>query len=164
MYMNFYGGSNEMDHFAEQLVKKYHSSKDDLKRALIIAAAAVLTLISVLLVFMGFPLALVLPICAIWAAVYLIKLQNVDFGDRSPRTFKASAASGLRGGQIELRIDSIKGQCLATLSVPATGGWENWQTLSAPVNGTVSGTHDLFLVFTGRKGPKLFNLDWWEML
>ena len=93
-----------------------------------------------------------------------IKLQNVDFGDRSPRTFKASAASGLRGGQIELRIDSIKGQCLATLSVPATGGWENWQTLSAPVNGTVSGTHDLFLVFTGRKGPKLFNLDWWEML
>ena len=93
-----------------------------------------------------------------------IKLQNVDFGDRSPRTFKASAASGLRGGQIELRIDSIKGQCLATLSVPATGGWENWQTLSTPVNGTVSGTHDLFLVFTGRKGPKLFNLDWWEML
>jgi len=93
-----------------------------------------------------------------------IKLQNVDFGDRSPRTFKASAASGLRGGQIELRIDSIKGQCLATLSVPATGGWENWQTLSTPVNGTVSGTHDLFLVFTGRKGPKLFNLDWWEIL
>lgn len=93
-----------------------------------------------------------------------IKLQNVDFGDRSPRTFKASAASGLRGGQLELRVDSIKGQCLATLSVPATGGWENWQTLSAPVNGTVSGTHDLFLVFTGRKGPKLFNLDWWELL
>ena len=73
-------------------------------------------------------------------------------------------AKALHPDFLELRIDSIKGQCLATLSIPATGGWENWQTLSAQVNGTVSGTHDLFLVFTGRKGPKLFNLDWWEML
>ena len=85
-----------MDHFAEQLVKKYHSSKDDLKRALIIAAAAVLTLISVLLVFMGFPLALVLPVCAIWAAVYLIKLQNVEY--------EYSCTNG------ELDIDKILGQ------------------------------------------------------
>jgi len=26
----------------------------------------------------------------------------------------------------------------------------------------VNGVHDLFLVFNGRKGPKLFNLDWWQ--
>ena len=85
-----------MDHFAEQLVRKYHSSKDDLKKALIIAGAAVLTLLSLLLTFMGFPLALVLPVCAIWAAWYLLKLSNVEY--------EYSCTNG------ELDIDKIMGQ------------------------------------------------------
>lgn len=85
-----------MDQFAEQLVKKYHSSKDDLKRALIIAAAAAVTLLSVLLVIIGFPLALILPVCAIWAAWYFLKLQNVEY--------EYSCTNG------ELDIDKILGQ------------------------------------------------------
>ena len=108
-----------------------------------------------------------------------IKLQNVAFDNRYPRTFTARVASGLRGGQIEIRLDSIGGRCLGTLNVPATGGWEKWQTITvdldystitdidAPTR-TISGltlpeTADLYLVFKGRKGPKLFNFDWWEM-
>ena len=108
-----------------------------------------------------------------------IKLQNVAFDNRYPRTFTARVASGLRGGQIEIRLDSIGGKCLGTLNVPATGGWEKWQTITvdldystitdidAPTR-TISGltlpaTADLYLVFKGRKGPKLFNFDWWEM-
>ena len=92
-----------------------------------------------------------------------IKLQNVCFCNKLPRTFTARVASGLRGGQIEVRIDSIKGQLLGRLEVPATGGWENWQTLTADFTEKVMGHHDLYFVFTGRKGPKLFNFDWWEM-
>ena len=92
-----------------------------------------------------------------------IKLQNVAFGNKLPRTFKARVASGLRGGQIEIRTDSLGGQLLGTLNVPGTGGWENWQTLTLDLTAKASGTHDLFFVFTGRKGPKLFNFDWWEM-
>ena len=101
-----------------------------------------------------------------------IKLQNVSFGNKIPRTFTARVASGLRGGQIEVRVDSIHGALLGRLEVPATGGWEQWQTLTADFHAAtplasadspLQGTHDLFLVFTGRKGPKLFNLDWWEM-
>jgi beta-xylosidase len=92
-----------------------------------------------------------------------IKLQNVCFCNKLPRTFTARVASGLRGGQIEVRIDSIKGQLLCRLEVPATGGWEQWQTLTADFTERVMGHHDLYFVFTGRKGPKLFNFDWWEM-
>ena len=92
-----------------------------------------------------------------------IKLQAVDFGDKVPRTFTARVASGLRGGQIELRIDSLGGHLLGRLEVPATGGWEQWQTLTTDFTAKAAGTHDLYLVFTGRKGPKLFNFDWWEM-
>ena len=108
-----------------------------------------------------------------------IKLQNVAFANKYPRTFTARVASGLRGGQIEIHLDSISGRCLGTLNVPGTGGWEKWQTITvdldystitdidAPTR-TISGlnlpaTADVYLVFKGRKGPKLFNFDWWEM-
>ena len=99
-----------------------------------------------------------------------IKLQSVDFAGRLPRTFSARVASGLRGGQLEVRLDSLGGFLMGRLDVPATGGWEQWQTLTvdldysvAGFNGLGSQCHDLYLVFTGRKGPKLFNFDWWEM-
>ena len=92
-----------------------------------------------------------------------IKLQNVCFCNKLPRTFTARVASGLRGGQIEVRVDSIKGKLACKLEVPATGGWEKWQTLTADFTELVKGRHDLYLVFKGRKGPKLFNFDWWEM-
>ncbi len=108
-----------------------------------------------------------------------IKLQNVAFANKYPRVFKARVASGLRGGQIEIRLDSVRGRCLGTVNVPGTGGWEKWQTITldldystlkdidAPTR-TLSGialpeTADLYFVFKGRKGPKLFNFDWWEM-
>ena len=108
-----------------------------------------------------------------------IKLQNVGFANKLPRTFTARVASGLRGGQIEVRLDSVGGRLLGTLDVPATGGWEQWQTITIDLDystitdldashRTISGltlpqTADVYLVFKGRKGPKLFNFDWWEM-
>jgi len=108
-----------------------------------------------------------------------IKLQNVAFGNKIPRVFTARVASGLRGGQIEIRLDSIGGRLLGTVNVPGTGGWEKWQTITLDLDystltdlnassRTISGlnlpaTADLYFVFKGRKGPKLFNFDWWEM-
>lgn len=92
-----------------------------------------------------------------------IKLQAVDFGRMYPRTFTARVASGLRGGAIEVRVDSLGGQLLTTLRVPGTGGWEKWQTIVADITSKVSGVHDLYFCFTGRKGPKLMNFDWWEL-
>ena len=111
-----------------------------------------------------------------------IKLQAVDFAGKLPRTFTARVASGLRGGQIEVRLDSIGGQLIGRLEVPATGGWEQWQVITIDLNCQLSTIrsssarlysqslkncqlstpHDLYLVFTGRKGPKLFNFDWWK--
>ena len=92
-----------------------------------------------------------------------IKLQNVHFCNKVPRTFTARVASGLRGGQIEIRIDSVSGKLLGTVNVPGTGGWEQWQTITTDLTAIASGHHDMYFVFKGRKGPKLFNFDWWEM-
>lgn len=91
-----------------------------------------------------------------------IKVRNVDFGSGGPSRFKASVASALRGGVIEVHMDSIAGPLVARLDVPGTGGWENWKTLEADAMTEAPGVHDIYFVFKGRKGPKLFNFDWWE--
>ncbi len=91
-----------------------------------------------------------------------IKLREVDFGnDSTPLTFSATVASALRGGSIEVHLDSIAGPTVATINVGNTGGWEKWTTLTTDNVTPVSGIHDMYLVFKGRKGPKLFNLDYW---
>lgn len=91
-----------------------------------------------------------------------IKVREVDFGKESPRTFTASAASALQGGQLEVRLDSIGGRKVTTLDIPGTGGWEEWRTFSGNITSEVSGKHDLYFVFHGLKGPRLFNFDWWK--
>ena len=92
-----------------------------------------------------------------------MRLDNVDFGQFGAREFKVSAASGLRGGSLELRVDSLKGRLLGTVEIGATGGWERWQTFTTSMPRIATGVHDLYLIFHGRKGPELFNLEWWEM-
>lgn len=90
-----------------------------------------------------------------------IKVREVDFGQEAPTGFRASVASALRGGTLEVRLDSLKGELIAALTVKGTGGWENWMTLESQVS-KVSGVHDVYFVFKGRKGPELFSFDWWE--
>ena len=66
------------------------------------------------------------------------------------------------GGMLLKRLDSIGGSIIAKVDVPPTGGWEQWKRLKCNTTGNVSGVHDLYFVFKGRKGCKLFNLDWWR--
>ena len=92
-----------------------------------------------------------------------IKVREVDFG-RPEKTlrFSASLASALRGGTIDVCLDSIGGKVIASVSVGTTGGWENWRTVTTDKVEAVGGVHDIYFVFKGRKGCKLFNFDWWS--
>ena len=92
-----------------------------------------------------------------------LRLDNVDFDVNSAQEFIVRAASGLRGGRIELHTDSLSGPVLATIAIGGTGGWEQWQTFTAPVSSNITGIHDLYFTFHGRKGPKLFNIEWWQL-
>lgn len=92
-----------------------------------------------------------------------LKLRNVDFGAKAARQVLFRASSAMRGGQVEMHLDSIAGECIATVNISGTGGWERWQEFRAPVSEKATGVHDLYLVFKGRKGPKLFNLDYWQL-
>jgi type 1 glutamine amidotransferase len=68
----------------------------------------------------------------------------------------ARIASAGAGGTIQVRSGSATGTLLGSVTVPPTGGWENWQSVSATLAGTGSGP--LFLVFTGGAGS-LFDID-----
>lgn len=88
-----------------------------------------------------------------------VKVKSVDFLTGA-LSFEATVASATSGGNIELRLGATDGQLLGTCAVAATGGWQVWDSVTCDVE-TVSGVHDLFLVFTGGSGS-LFNLDWWQ--
>lgn len=91
-----------------------------------------------------------------------IKVREVDFGQQQPLRFEARVASALQGGWLEVRTDSVAGPLVAQVKVPYTGGWEKWQTVEALVERPLVGKHDLYFVFKGLKGLKLFTFDWWR--
>lgn len=90
-----------------------------------------------------------------------IKVREVDF-NRKPKSFTASVASNIRGGIMEVRLDSIGGEKIAEIKTGNTGGWDKWTTVKTAVEKPVNGTRDLYFVFRGEKGVKLMSFDWWK--
>lgn len=84
--------------------------------------------------------------------------KNVDFGT-SVSQVSVRTASGGNGGTLEFHLDSAAGALLGTVALPVTGGYQNWQTVTAPVTGA-SGVHTLYLVFHGSGG--IANLNWFQ--
>ncbi|MDG4818672.1 family 43 glycosylhydrolase [Micromonospora sp. WMMD956] len=88
-----------------------------------------------------------------------VKVKGVAFGSGAA-SLSARVASAGSGGTIEARLGSPTGTRVAACTVPVTGGWQTWQTVSCPVTGA-TGTQDLYLRFVGGSG-NLFNLNWWQ--
>jgi len=90
---------------------------------------------------------------------YWLMVQGVDFGSGASK-WTASVASNTQGGWIELRLGGFSGKVIGNLTVPNTGGWQSWKTLSTPVSGAI-GVQNLYLMFRGQPGY-LFNVDYWS--
>ncbi|MEV0005138.1 family 43 glycosylhydrolase [Micromonospora sp. NPDC050980] len=88
-----------------------------------------------------------------------IKVKGVAFGTGAT-SYTARVASATSGGSIELRLDGTSGPLVGTCRVSGTGGWQTWTDTTCPVSGA-TGTHDLYLRFTGGSGS-LFNVDHWR--
>ncbi|GGG65454.1 carbohydrate-binding protein [Paenibacillus radicis (ex Gao et al. 2016)] len=89
-----------------------------------------------------------------------IRFDGVDFGTGAS-AFNARVASNASGGAIEVRLGSLTGTLAATCTVPGTGGWQNWTTVTCAVSGNPTGVQTLFLKFTGGAG-NLFNINWFR--
>jgi glucosylceramidase len=87
--------------------------------------------------------------------------RNIDFG-AGVKELSARVASGGSGGTIEFRTGSPTGQVVASVSVPVTGNWQTWTTVSVPVS-NVTGRNDLCVVFRTNGGPNgIGNLNWFR--
>jgi hypothetical protein len=90
-----------------------------------------------------------------------LKIRGVGFGGGA-KTFTARVSSqNANGGKIEVRLGSQTGTLVGTCTVPNTGAWQTYTTVSCPVSGA-TGTQDLFLKFTGSGSDYLFNFNWWQ--
>ncbi|KAK6530332.1 hypothetical protein TWF694_003689 [Orbilia ellipsospora] len=89
-----------------------------------------------------------------------IKVKGVAFGSGA-KSLSVRVASAASGGQIEVRLGSTSGTLVGTCSVPGTGGWQTWTTVTCAISGA-TGTQDLFFRFTGSGGSSLFNFNWWQ--
>ncbi|MEO3876257.1 family 43 glycosylhydrolase [Nonomuraea sp. B12E4] len=88
-----------------------------------------------------------------------VKVKGVAFGSGAT-SFSARVASATSGGRIELRLDGVNGTLVGTCTVPGTGGWQTWATVTCSVSGA-TGTYDLYFKYTGGSG-NLFNVNWWQ--
>jgi len=86
------------------------------------------------------------------------RYRNLSFGTGVSRVTLRAASAG-SGGTLELHLDSIAGPLIGIVTIPITGGWQNWTTVSSAISGA-SGTHDLYLVFKGSAG--IGNLNWFQ--
>ncbi|MFD0693360.1 carbohydrate-binding protein [Paenibacillus sp. GCM10027628] len=99
---------------------------------------------------------------------YYAAYKNVDFGTSGATGFIARAASGTGGGNIEVRLDSVNGAKVGTLNVQGTGGWNNYSDAVTVLKddqgnpSTITGIHDLYLVFAKTQDQYLFNLNWFK--
>ncbi|MEV0554571.1 MULTISPECIES: PQQ-dependent sugar dehydrogenase [unclassified Streptomyces] len=71
----------------------------------------------------------------------------------------ARIASAGTGGKLEVRAGSPTGRLLGTATVPVTGGWENFQDVTANLTKAPRGTTTLYLVFKGSGTGSLYDVD-----
>ncbi|MFI6761973.1 RICIN domain-containing protein [Micromonospora sp. NPDC050417] len=83
-----------------------------------------------------------------WVKHHAVSLKGIN-------SVKARVSSGGGGGTVSFRYNSTTGPEVARVTVPNTGGWDNYVEVTAPVTRPDDGTHDLFLVFNGGSGAFL---------
>jgi glucosylceramidase len=86
------------------------------------------------------------------------RYRNVNFGSGVSSVSLRTASAGA-GGTLEFHLDGVNGTLVGAATIPVTGGWQTWTTISSAISGA-SGTHDLYLVFKGT--TSIGNLNWFK--
>ncbi|KOV87418.1 glycosyl hydrolase [Streptomyces sp. NRRL WC-3618] len=71
----------------------------------------------------------------------------------------ARVASAGAGGKLEVRAGSPTGRVLGRATVPATGGWDTYQDVTASLSHAPHRTTTLYLVFKGAASGDLYEVD-----
>ena len=91
---------------------------------------------------------------------YWAEYRNVDFGS-GVSSVQVRVANGNSASTLEFHTGSPSGPLIAQATIPSTGGWQAWTTVSAAVSGA-SGIEDLYVVFGNGASGGLGNLNWFQ--
>ncbi|QHW33871.1 carbohydrate-binding protein [Paenibacillus rhizovicinus] len=97
-----------------------------------------------------------------------VAMKNVDFGSTGATGFIARVSSATGGGNIEVHLDSLSGPKAGTLNVQGTGSWNTFTDAGTVLRDdqgqptTITGVHDVYLVFARTNDDYLFNLNWFK--
>jgi beta-galactosidase len=85
---------------------------------------------------------------------------DLYFDGTTPNTVVTRVASGATAsGTIQYRLDSTTGPIIASVPVSNTGGWQNWTSATSVLSAAATGTHRVYLTFTGTGGD-FVNINW----
>ncbi len=85
--------------------------------------------------------------------------DNVDFGTGGTGVEARLASGASTTGNVEVRLDSLSNDPVATIPVSNTGGWQTWVTRSAAM-ANVTGQHRVYLRFASGSAGDFANLNW----
>jgi len=91
---------------------------------------------------------------------YWAEYRNIDFGS-GVSSVQVRVANGNSASTLEFHTGSPSGPLIAQATIPSTGGWQAWTTVSAAVSGA-SGIEDLYVVFGNGASGGLGNLNWFQ--
>ena len=91
-----------------------------------------------------------------------MRYDGVDLGAAGPLTVAARVSSAIGSGSVELHTGSATGPLLAQFPITATGGWQNWTTLTATAASHPTGAQTVFAVMKNTGGGDFVNINWFS--
>ncbi|MDF2836359.1 MAG: hypothetical protein K0Q63_1999, partial [Paenibacillus sp.] len=85
-----------------------------------------------------------------------IKFSNVNLGSGFATLRTRFTNGDTTAKTAEIRLDSLTGTLIGSISTPPTGGWSNWTETTSTLSGA-SGTHDIYIKFSG-----MTDFDWFR--
>jgi hypothetical protein len=91
-----------------------------------------------------------------------MRFDGVDLGPAGALTVSARVASAIGTGSVELHTGSATGPLLAQFPITATGGWQNWATLTATASTHPTGAQTVFAVLKNSGTGNFVNINWFS--
>jgi hypothetical protein len=91
-----------------------------------------------------------------------MRYDGVELGAAGTLTVTARVSSAVGTGSVELHTGSLAGPLLVQFPITATGGWQNWTTLTATTAAHPTGVQSVFAVMKNTTAGDFVNINWFS--
>ncbi|NQU37615.1 MAG: carbohydrate-binding protein, partial [Actinobacteria bacterium] len=93
-----------------------------------------------------------------------VSFADVEFGAASVNSVdvRLSSAVNSANGKIEIRLGGVNGEIVGSLLVPKTASWQEYKTVSVPLDAPLTGTQKVTLTFSAADPNPFVNVNWFR--